>query len=150
MRSVDHMTADAKFIRPPYRIKALSAPKILSCARLASSRPRWKRTPAVNPTSPMANICHGVHGPCANSTLEASIVTAPTRNPVSPPKATPARIAMAITGLNCGSMKKTARPATPMAHSTAITTSSRACGFRPSKTRKNGAMHSSSTNMAVR
>ena len=45
---------------------------------------------------------------------------------------------MAITGLNWGSMKNAARPATEMAHSTAMTTSSRAWGRRPSNTRKNG------------
>ena len=47
-------------------------------------------------------------------------------------------------------MKNAARPATEMAHSTAMTTSSRAWGLRPSNTRKNGAMHSSSTSTDMR
>ena len=56
-------------------------------------------------------------------TLDVSMVTAPTRNPVSPPKATPAMMVSAMTGLNWGSMKNAARPATPMAQSTAMITS---------------------------
>ena len=59
-------------------------------------------------------------------------------------------MATAMTGLNCGSMKNAARPATPMAHSTAMTTSSRACGLRPSKTRKKGSIHSSKTSRAIK
>ena len=55
----------------------------------------------------------------------------------------------AMTGLNWGSMKKAARPATPKAHSTAMMVSSRACGRRPSKTMKNGSIHSSITSRAV-
>ena len=51
----------------------------------------------------------------------------------------------AITGLNWDSMKNAARPATPRAHSTAMTTSSRAWGLRPSNTMKNGSIHSSIT-----
>ena len=54
---------------------------------------------------------------------------------------------MAITGLNSGSIKKAARPATESAHNTAMTTSSLACGLRPSNTRKNGNIHSRSTIM---
>ena len=95
--------------------------------------------------SPIANICHGVHGPCPNSMFEHSIVIAPTRNPLSAPNDTPARIVSATTGLNSGSMNSAAPPAMFSAHSTAITTSSRACGFRPSKIRKNGTIASSST-----
>ena len=71
------------------------------------------------------------------------MVMAPTRKPVSPPKATPARMVMATTGLNSGSMKKAARPATFMATRTAMSTSSRAWGLRPSKIRKKGSIHSS-------
>ena len=67
---------------------------------------------------------------------------APTRNPVSPPNATPAKIVMVTTGLNSGSMKNTARPATFKATRTAISTNSRACGLRPSKIKKNGNVHS--------
>ena len=98
---------------------------------------------------PMANICHGVHGPCENMTFDASMVIAPTKKPVSPPKAMPAIMVSASTGLNCGSMKNAARPATPIAHSTAMMTSSLACGLRPSKIIKNGSMHSMSTSIAV-
>ena len=57
---------------------------------------------------------------------------------------------MAITGLNWGSMKKAARPTTEMAHSTAMITSSRAWGLRPSDTMKKGSMHSTSTSTATR
>ena len=78
------------------------------------------------------------------------MVTAPTRKPVSPPKATPARIVTAITGLKLGSIKNAALPATPMAHKVAIVTSSLAWGFLPSNTRKNGSMHSSSTKSAIK
>jgi len=99
---------------------------------------------------PMENICQGVSGPCPKSTLEASMVIAPTRKPVSPPKATPAIMVTAITGLNCGSMKSAARPAIPMAHRTAMITSSLACGFRPSKIRKKGSIHSSRTSREIK
>ena len=77
-------------------------------------------------------------GPCENRIFEISIVMAPVRKPVSPPKAMPAMMASAKTGLNCGSMKKAARPATPMAHNTAMTTSSLACGFSAFKNHKEG------------
>ena len=93
----------------------------------------------------MQNICHGVHGPWEKNMLDTSMDSAPTRKPLSPPSATPEMMVMAITGLNWGSMKKAARPATEMAHSTAMTTSSRAWGLRPSNTRKKGSMHSKST-----
>ena len=83
-------------------------------------------------------------------TLDVSMVTAPTRNPVSPPKATPAMMVSAMTGLNWGSMKNAARPATPMAQSTAMITSSLAWGLCPSKMRKKGAMHSSRTSKAMK
>ena len=109
-----------------------------------------KSTPAKRPISPITNICQGVQGPWENSTLDTSIVTAPTRKPVSPPKATPAMMVSAITGLKLGSIKKAALPATPKAHSAAMVTSSRAWGFRPSKIRKNGSMHSSSTSSAIK
>ena len=97
----------------------------------------------------MANIWNGVHGPWENSTLLASMVTAPTRKPVSPPSATPEIMVSASTGLNWGSMKNAARPATPSAHRVATSTSSRAWGRRPSNTRKKGAIHSSSTAKAT-
>ena len=98
---------------------------------------------------PMANIWKGVQGPWENRTLLASMVMAPTRKPVSPPRATPEMMVRARTGLNWGSMKKAARPATPRAQREATSTSSRACGFRPSNTRKKGTMHSSSTAKAM-
>ena len=77
------------------------------------------------------------------------MVTAPTKKPVSPPRDTPAMMTRAMTGLNCGSMKNAILPATPMAHRTAMRTSSLALGFLPSNTRKKGRMHSMSTAMAV-
>ena len=70
------------------------------------------------------------------------MVIAPTRKPVSPPKATPEMMTMAMTGLNWGNMNSAARPAIAMAQSTAIITSSRALGLRPSKIRKKGSIHS--------
>ena len=99
---------------------------------------------------PMANICHGVHGPCANMMLDISMVMEPTRNPLSAPSATPAMMVIAMTGLNCGSMKNAARPATPRAQSTAMITSSLAWGFRPSNTMKNGSIVSSSMSRAMK
>lgn len=78
------------------------------------------------------------------------MVMAPTRKPVSPPKATPAIMVRAMTGLNWGSMKNAARPARAMAQSTAMMTSSLAWGFRLSKMRKKGIMHSSSTKRAMK
>ena len=118
-------------------------PKIQRLSRPRRRTPLRYKMPASQPMIPIANICHGVHGPWENSIFETSMVIAPTKNPVSPPKATPARIVIATTGLNSGSMKKTARPATFSATRTAMSTSSRACGFLPSKIRKNGSIHSS-------
>ena len=54
------------------------------------------------------------------------MVMAPTRKPVSPPRATPAMMVTASTGLNWGSINRAARPATATAQSTAMITSSRA------------------------
>ena len=81
--------------------------------------------------------------------MDTIMVTAPTRNPVSPPKATPEMMTSASTGVNWGSIKKADRPATPMAQSTERVTSSLAFGFLLSKTKKNGIMHSISTSIAV-
>ena len=75
------------------------------------------------------------------------MLIAPTKNPVSPPKATPDKMTSAATGLNPGSINSAARPATASAQSAAMSTSSRALGLRPSKIRANGAMHSRSTRM---
>ena len=124
-------------------------PNTARAPRLRRSQPLRNSTPAKKPMMPMLNIWKGVHGPCEKRTLLASMVMAPTRKPVSPPKATPAMMVRAMTGLNWGSMKKAARPATPKAHSTAMMVSSRACGRRPSKTMKNGSIHSSITSRAV-
>lgn len=129
---------------------AQNAPKVHRLPRVRRSRPFRNRTPARKPMIPMQNICQGVHTPWENSILDTSMDKAPTRKPLSPPRATPEMMVIAITGLNWGSMKNAARPATEMAHSTAMTTSSRAWGRRPSNTRKNGAMHSSSTSIDTR
>ena len=77
------------------------------------------------------------------------MATAPTRNPVSPPKATPEMMTSASTGLNWGSIKNADRPAIAMAHRTAMVTSSLALGLRLSNTRKKGTIHSISTSIAV-
>ena len=66
--------------------------------------------------------------------------TAPTKNPDSAPKHTPATITTAMTGLNCGSIKNAARPATAMAAKSANMTSSRAWGRRFSNIIKKGTM----------
>ena len=139
----DHMSADAGFIIPPKITVEAITPKMHRLSFDRRRTPLRYKTPASQPIDPIANICHGVHGPWENSIFETSMVIAPTKNPVSPPKATPARIVIATTGLNSGSMKNAARPATFSATSTAISTSSRACGLRPSKMRKNGSIHSS-------
>ena len=99
-----------------------------------------KSTPARKPMTPMANIWKGVHGPWLRKMLEQSILTAPTRKPDSPPKATAVMTTMAVTGLNWGSMKNAALPATAMALSVAMVTSSLAMGRRLSKTRKKGSI----------
>ena len=57
------------------------------------------------------------------------MVRLPTRNPASPPKEIPVRITIAATGLKLGTMKKAARPATPMAANTEITMISLAFGM---------------------
>ena len=129
---------------------AVNAPNTARDTRVRLSQPFLKSTPARKPMIPIANICQGVHGPCENSILEVSIVTAPTRNPASPPKATPAIMVSASTGLNCGSIKNKLLPAIPIAQSTAMVTSSLALGFLPSNTRINGSIHSSNIKSATR
>lgn len=62
--------------------------------------PLRNRGPARNPMMPTVNICQDIHGPWENSMLDVSMVMAPTRKPVSPPKATPAIMVRAMTGLN--------------------------------------------------
>ena len=62
--------------------------------------PFLKRMPATKPIIPNENICQGVHGPCPKKKFETNPVTLPTKNPVSPPKHTPAIITSATTGLN--------------------------------------------------
>ena len=47
-------------------------------------------------------------------------------------------ITMAVTGLNCGSIKNAIRPTTAIAAITAIKSTSLACGFRSSKIMQNG------------
>ena len=96
--------------------------------------------PAKNPMIPKLNICHGVHGPCPKKKLETNALTAPTKKPDSAPKQTPAIITIAIMGLNCGNIKKAARPATAIADSMAITINSLDCGFLFSNTIKKGIM----------
>ena len=61
--------------------------------------------------------------------FDTNAVIAPTRNPVSPPNATPEIITIAATGLNCGSIKNAVRPATPIAHNALIITNSLALGL---------------------
>ena len=75
-------------------------PYIQSEVLVLPKRPFLKRIPPMKPIIPAANICHGVQGPCPNIRFETSILTAPTRNPDSPPNATPEIITIATTGLN--------------------------------------------------
>ena len=82
--------------------------------------------------------------------LEVSMVTLPTKKPLSPPRATPDKMVRASTGFAWGSMKKAARPATPMAHSVARMAISLAPGLRPSKARKKGSIPSSSISRAMK
>ena len=67
-------------------------------------------------------------------------VSAPVIKPASGPKDTAVIMTMADTGLKLGRgmMANTVRPTTPMAAITASGTSSLACGFSRSNTRKNG------------
>ena len=67
-----------------------------------------------------------------------------------PPNATPEMMTSASTGLKLGSMMNTMRPATLTAQSTAMMTSSRGWGLRPSKIRKKGVMHSSITSRMMK
>ena len=62
----------------------------------------------------------------------------------------PEMMTMAMTGLNWGSMNSAARPAMAMAQSTAMITSSRALGLRPSKIRKKGSIHSSKMSREIK
>ena len=100
--------------------------------------PFLNKIPAIKPIMPKLNICHGVQGPCAKKKFDTKPVIAPTKNPASAPKQTADIITIATTGLNCGNIKNAARPATPIADSTAIIISSLACGFLSSNTIKNG------------
>ena len=82
--------------------------------------------------------------------FETKPVIEPTKNPVSPPKHTPAIITSATTGLNCGNIKNAALPATAMAHSTLITTSSLAFGFLPSNIIQKGIIVSKITSKLIK
>ncbi|MNP36105.1 hypothetical protein D3C76_1294690 [compost metagenome] len=121
-------------IMPPYTKNVAKPPNIHSESLFFLSRPFLKKMPARKPMMPKQNICQGVQGPCPKKKFETKPATAPTRNPASAPKLTPAMMTIATTGLNCGNIKKAARPATAMAANTAITMSSLACGFRFSNT----------------
>ena len=81
--------------------------------------------------------------------LLAKADTAPTRKPASGPKAIPESIMMAKIALKLGIGIAT-RAATARAESTAMTTSSRACGLRLSKASRNGMMISIMTKVLVR
>ena len=78
----------------------------------------------------------------------ASALTAPTIKPASGPNAMPESMIMAKIALKCGS-GITTRAATASAESPAITTSSRACGFRLSNASRNGTISSAITSVLV-
>ena len=83
----DHMSADAGFIMPPNTTVEQITPKTQRLSYDRRRTPLRYKIPASQPMMPIANICHGVHGPWENSIFETSMVIAPTKKPVSPPKA---------------------------------------------------------------
>ena len=100
--------------------------------------PLSKMAAARKPIIPKVNICHGVHGPCPKKQLETKAEIAPVKKPALLPRQIPEIITMASMGLNCGSIKNAALPATEMAHKTLIKTSSLESGFLSSKLNING------------
>ena len=141
---------EAGFIIPPYITKAAKNPNMQSEILVFLKIPFLKSIPAINPIMPSENICHGVHGPCPKKKFDTKPVTAPVKNPVSPPKHTPVIIITAKTGLNCGSIKNAALPPTAIAHITLIITSSRACGFLLSNAMANGIIVSRIISILIR
>ena len=103
---------------------AVTKPNIHIAVRFLGKNPFLKHAPATKPIIPKVNICHGVHGPCPKKKFETNPVTAPIKNPASPPKQIPDIIISATTGLNWGSIKNDDLPATAIAHKTLITISS--------------------------
>ena len=126
---------------PPYTMIHISAPNIhnpILVIFLVLTPLLAKNSPARKPTSPMANICHGVHGPCPIMKLDTNIDIAPTTNPPSQPNAAPEIMTIAMVGLKFGTIKNAALPATARAHITARVTISLVCGLRFSNETKNG------------
>lgn len=113
-------------------------PKIQRLNFFFLSSPLCLSIPAIKPMSPKLNICHGVQGPCPNIKLDTNADDAPTKNPDSAPKVTPAIIITAIVGLKAGTMKNIDLPITAVAERTAIIISSLACGSLFSNVIKNG------------
>ena len=148
-----HMITDAGFIMPPYIIIQQNPPNTQRERRVSCS-PRifelLKTSPAENPTSPIENICHGVHGPWPNTIFDTSIVTAPVINPVSQPNATPLMITIAITGLKFGIIKNAVLPTAASAHKTATVTRSLADTFRVSNATPNGIIISIKTKSEIK
>ena len=95
------------------------------------------KSPARNPSTPKANICQGVQGPCPKKKFDTSADTAPVKKPASGPKDIPVIITIAATGLNCGNIAKANLPIAAIADITAIGTISLALGFLLSNKEKN-------------
>ena len=70
----DHMSADAGFIIPPKITVEAITPKMHRLSFNRRRTPLRYKTPASQPIDPIANICHGVHGPWENSIFETSMV----------------------------------------------------------------------------
>ena len=83
----------------PTKSKTVKKPNSDSGSRFLLSTPARYKAPARNPAVPKANICQGVQGPWPKRKLLANPLTAPTKNPASGPKATPAIMTMAVMGL---------------------------------------------------
>ena len=116
-------------------MSALTKPQAYS-AHARSSAPWSERTPPRYPTSPHAYICQGVHDPCPKKKFDTRAATAPTTNPERRPRAAPATMAMALTGLTSGIGAKSTRPAAAVAARTAVGMSCRNGGRDASKLAK--------------
>src|SRR5699024_8038055 len=62
----------------------------------------FRNNPAVMPIIPQAYICHGVQGPCPKNIFDTIAATAPTINPDSAPKTSPATIITKDVGCTLG------------------------------------------------
>ena len=99
---------------------------------------------------PKENICQGVHGPLPVEKIGDKPGQGACQETCLSAKTDAVMMTIAAVGLNCGSIKKAARPATARPAITAMTTISRAWGLRFSNTRKNGSMDRIITQMEIK